>query len=279
MGVERGAGRPRLGARRGRAPRRDPGDPPVERRDERARDHARGCRARARAARASSPAATPEENARAADARCSTGSGSRAENDIVALNAGALLMTAGQGRRPCAKASRMAREALAVGRGRRGARRFRRGEQWLSVGLLGAIVARKRREVAARLGGVARRLRAGRADHAQPRARRSPGPARASSWRSSAPRRRGASAARRRSPRRSRAPMRRSPTRSACSPTAPYFGGSLDDLAAVAARVRRPDPRQGFHRRPAPGQRGAARRRRRGAGDAVGARRRRRARR
>ena len=46
----------------------------------------------------------------------------------------------------------------------------------------------------------------------------------------------------------------------------PYFGGSLDDLAAVRRGLRRADPRQGFRRRSAPGRRGAAARRRRGAG-------------
>ena len=54
----------------------------------------------------------------------------------------------------------------------------------------------------------------------------------------------------------------------------PFFGGSLDDLRAVRAALRRAGARQGFRDRPAPGGRGADRRRRRGAGDAVGARRR-----
>ena len=53
-----------------------------------------------------------------------------------------------------------------------------------------------------------------------------------------------------------------------------FFGGSLDDLAAARARIRRADPRQGFLRRSAPGGRGPDRRRRRDSGDAVAARRR-----
>ena len=55
--------------------------------------------------------------------------------------------------------------------------------------------------------------------------------------------------------------MPASPTRSACSPTAPYFGGSLDDLAAARGEFDGPilakdfivDPRQVSEaRRPAP---------------------------
>ena len=128
----------------------------------------------------------PEENA----ARLRTilaGEGERAENDIIALNAGALLMTAGKA------------DDLARGRGD-GARRAcsRQGRARCSTlisrpamaDVLARIVARKRREVAARLAGPV----AGRSRPRAACAPRWPAPARASSWRSSAPRRRATAA-------------------------------------------------------------------------------------
>ena len=134
------------------------------------------------------------------------GQGTRAENDIVALNAGALLMTAGKAS-DLREGTDAARDALLGGPRRGGARCLCRGQQWL-MSWRGSSRAS---------GAKSRRGWTGRSRPSRPRAacaRRWRGRARASSWRSSAPRPRGI-AARSASRRRSR-PMRPSPTRSAC---------------------------------------------------------------
>jgi hypothetical protein len=100
---------------------------------------------------------------------------------VVALNAGALLLTAGLA--PTSRRRRQAKDVIASGAAYRAAQALRRGDQWLS-GVLGEIVARKRVDVAARLAGVSLdALRAAPSRRGAASRRRSPGPAPASSWR------------------------------------------------------------------------------------------------
>ena len=110
------------------------------------------------------------------------GYGTSAERRAVALNAGALLMTAGKAE-TLKEGVELALQRDRLGRGAARAERPGRDQQWLT-GVLGAIVARKRADVAARLGGpVWKPARAGGADAGAACARRWRGRARASSWR------------------------------------------------------------------------------------------------
>ena len=175
-----------------------------------------------------------------------------------------------------AKASAMALRRDRSGRAQRGARRLRRGEPWLN--------RHPRRD---RRGASARSSRA--ASTASRSTRCAPGRSRrgaASLRRSPRPGARFILEIKKASPSAGAIRLGADPAALArgyagvadalsvlCDRT--FFGGSLDDLAAARARIRRTDPRQGLLHRPAPGRRGADRRRRRGAGHALAARRRR----
>ena len=96
----------------------------------------------------------------------------------MALNAGALLLTAGMAA-TLREGVELALQATRLGRRlSRGSRRFVEVSQWLSRRMLGEIVARKRADVAARLGGVGLADLRARAEPtpAQPRAPRWRGP-------------------------------------------------------------------------------------------------------
>ena len=109
------------------------------------------------------------------------GYGLAAETEVVALNAGALLLTAGLAS-DLRDGVGMALQALGLGRSLSPAQAVHRGDPWLRRrGILAEIVARKRVDVAARLGGFG--LEFGRADPAQPQGGAGAARARASSWR------------------------------------------------------------------------------------------------
>ena len=155
-----------------------------------------------------------------------------------------------------------ARRRSARARAYRALKALRRDQQWLNRrrARRDRRAQARRRRRAARRRQPRRAARPGGADAAQPRAPRSPGPgARFIMEVKKASPSAGAIAGGRRSGGAGARPMPAPPTRSACSPTGPISAARSTIWRAVRRRLRRADPRQGFHRRSAPGGRGAAR--------------------
>ena len=180
--------------------------------------------------------------------RCWPGKGSGPRTDIVALNAGALLMTAGKAP-TCARASGWRATPCCRGKAGQLLIALCRGEQWLTSST-GSSRASARKSPRASAAGRSRR----RADDAQPP--RGAGPARRALHHGGEARIAVGASQRCRV---EEAVAAYAPVADAISvlTDGPDFGGSLDDLRMVRAAVRRADPGQGFHRRSRAGQRGA----------------------